>query len=192
VHPTASPCKRHRFPGEIISHAVWLSYRFLLSYRDVEELLAERGIAVTYETIRRWCHKFGQTFADGLRRRRARPGVKSHMDKVQLKINGRKCWLWRAVDQDGLVLDLLVQERRHQEAAECFLSRLVEGHGYQPRVALLSLCLPPLDGPGTPVYRGLPPTSRKRRSASMRIVSKSPLLTAKSKYCTPASTRPRT
>ncbi len=82
--------QRHRFPGEIISHAVWLYYRFLLSYRDVEELLAERGIAVSYETIRRWCQKFGPTFADRVRRRRPRPGDKWHRDEVQLKINGRR------------------------------------------------------------------------------------------------------
>ncbi len=88
--------KRHRFPGELISHAVWLYYRFLLSYRDVEELLAERGIAVSDETVRRWCRKFGQTLADGVRRRRSRPGEKWHVDEVQLKINGRKHWLWRA------------------------------------------------------------------------------------------------
>ena len=128
--------KRHRFPGEIISHAVWLYYRFLLSYRDVEELLAERGVQVSYETVRRWCRKFGQAFADGVRRRRARPGDKWHLDEVQLKINGRKHWLWRAVDQEGVVLDILVQERRHQEAAEAFLRRLVEGQGYRPRVVI--------------------------------------------------------
>ena len=128
--------KRHRFPGEIISHAAWLYYRFLLSYRDVEELLAERGIAVSYETGRRWCRKFGQPCADGVRRRRPRPGDKWHCDEVQLKINGRKHWLWRAVDQDGIVLDILVQERRNQEAAEAFLRCLVEGNGYEPRVVI--------------------------------------------------------
>ncbi len=128
--------KRHRFPGEVISHAVWLYYRFLLSYRDVEELLAERGIVVSYETIRRWCHKFGQTYADGLRRRRPRPGDKWHIDEVQLKINGRKHWLWRAVDQQGMVLDILVQQRLNPEAAVAFLRRLVEGHGYAPRVVI--------------------------------------------------------
>ena len=122
--------------GEIISHAVWLYYRFLLSYRDVEELLAERGIAVSYETVRRWCRKFGPAFADGVRRRRPRPGDKWHCDEVQLKISGRKHWLWRAVDQAGIVLDLLVQERRNQEAAEAFLRRLVEGQGYRPRVVI--------------------------------------------------------
>ena len=133
----ASPLyKRHRFPGEIISHAVWLYYRFLLSYRDVEELLAERGIVVTYETIRQWCRKFGPTFAGRLRRRRHRPGDKWHIDEMQLKINGRKHWLWRAVDQEGIVLDILVQPRRNQEAAEAFLRRVVEGQGYQPRVVI--------------------------------------------------------
>jgi putative transposase len=128
--------KRHRFPGELVSHAVWLSYRFLLSYRHVEELLAERGIAVSYETVRRWCRKFGQTFADGVRRRRPRPGDKWHLDEVQLKINGQKHWLWRAVDQQGVVLDILVQERRNQEAVEAFLRRVVDGCGYRPRVVV--------------------------------------------------------
>jgi putative transposase len=136
MHQPSALYKRHRFPGEIISHAVWLSYRFLLSYRDVEELLAERGIAVSYETIRRWCRKFGPTFADGLRRRRPRPGDKWHVDEVQVKINGRKHWLWRAVDQEGIVLDILVQPRRNQEAAAAFLRRVVEGNGYQPRVVI--------------------------------------------------------
>ena len=100
--------RRHRFPGEIISHAVWLYYRFLLSSRDVEELLAERGITVSYETVRQWCQKFGPTFANRLRRRRPRPGDKWHRDEMVLKINGQRHWLWRAVDQDGIVLDILV------------------------------------------------------------------------------------
>ena len=128
--------KRHRFPGEIICHAVWLYFRFLLSYRDVEELLAERGISVSYETVRRWCRKFGPAFADGLRRRRPRPGDKWHLDEVLLKINGRRHWLWRAVDQEGIVLDILVQPRRNQEAAEAFLRRLVARCGYAPRVVI--------------------------------------------------------
>ncbi len=136
MHQPSSLYKRYRFPGEIISHAVWLYYRFLLSYRDVEELLAERGIPVSYETIRRWCRKFGPAFAHGLRRRRPRPGDKQHLDEVQLKINGRKHWLWRAVDQEGVVLDILVQERRNQEAAEAFLRRLVDSTGYAPRVVV--------------------------------------------------------
>jgi putative transposase len=128
--------QRHRFPGELISHAVWLSFRFLSSYRDVEELLAERGIVVSNETIRRWCRKFGSTFADGVRRRRPRPGDTWHLDEVQLKSNRSKYWRWRAVDQEGIVLALLVQARRNQEAAETFLRRLVEGQGYQPRVVI--------------------------------------------------------
>ncbi len=81
--------RRHRFPGEIISHCVWLYYRFCLSYRDIEELMAQRGVRVSYETIRQWCLKFGQTIADELRRRRPRPGEKWHLDEVYLKINGR-------------------------------------------------------------------------------------------------------
>jgi putative transposase len=132
----SSVYKRHRFSGEIISHAVWLYYCFLLSYRDVEELLAERGIVITYETIRQWCRTFGQTFADGLRRRRPTPGDTWHVDEVQLKINGKKHWRWRAVDQDRVVLDILVQQRRNQEAAEVFLRRVVDGQGYQPRVVI--------------------------------------------------------
>jgi putative transposase len=108
---------------------VWRSFRFLGSYRDVEELLAARGIAVGDETIRRWCQKFGPPVADGRRRRRPRPGDTWQLDEVQLKINGRKHWRWRAVDQDGMVLDILVQERRNQEAAEVFLQRLIDGSG---------------------------------------------------------------
>ena len=150
--------RRHRFPGELISHAVWLYYRFLLSYRDVEELLAERGIAVSYETIRRWSRKFGQRFADGVRRRRPRPGDKWHVDELQLKINGRKHWLWRAVDQEGIVLDILVQSRRNQEAAEAFLRRVVDGCGYQPRVIITDklASYPPA------VRRVLPQTEHRR------------------------------
>jgi putative transposase len=103
--------KNHRFPGEIISHGVWLYYRFTLIYRDVQELLFERGIAVTYEAIRQWCRKFGQDYANQLRRRRPRPGDKWHLDEVFLTINGKRHYLWRAVDQDDNVLDILVQVR---------------------------------------------------------------------------------
>src|ERR1700686_2738249 len=93
--------KGFRFPPEIISHAVWLYYRFSLSLRDVEELLAERGVTVTYETIRAWCTKFGPNYAAGLRRRRAPPSNKWHLDEVQLKINGKRHWLWRGGGKDG-------------------------------------------------------------------------------------------
>ena len=97
-----------RFPQEIISHAVWLYFRFNLSLRDVEELLAARGVIVTYETVRQWCKKFGQQFASQVRRRRAHPGDKWHCDEGFLKINGKQQYLWRAVDQHGHVLDILV------------------------------------------------------------------------------------
>jgi DDE domain len=110
----------YRYPAEIISYAVWLYFRFSLSLRDVEELLAERGVTVTYETIRAWCAKFGPSYAAGLRRRRARTSDKWHLDEVQLKIKGKRHWLWRAVDKHGVVLDILVQQRRDQHAAETF------------------------------------------------------------------------
>ena len=104
--------KPHRFPGEIISHGVWLSYRFSLSYRDVQELLFERGITVSHEAVRQWCRKFGQDYANRLRRRRPQPGDKWHLDEVFLTMNGERHYLWRAVDQDDNVLDILVQRRR--------------------------------------------------------------------------------
>ena len=113
---------------------MWLYHRFSLSLRDVQELLAERGVAVTYETIHQWCRKFGPVYARGLRRRRPKPGDKWYVDEVLLKMNGRRAWLWRAVDQEGMVLDILVQERRNRKAAERFLRRLVDGCGLRPRV----------------------------------------------------------
>ncbi len=109
TNPTAPNYKGFRFPSEIISHAVWLYFRFSLSFRDVEELLAQRGIVVTYETVRQWCLKFGQSYANELRRRRPRCGDKWYMDEMVLTIRGKKHYLWRAVDQDGNVLDILVQ-----------------------------------------------------------------------------------
>jgi putative transposase len=128
--------KGFRFPSEIISHAVWLYFRFSLSYRDVEELLAQRGIIVTYETVRQWCLKFGQTYANELRCRRPRCGDKWHMDEVILTIRGQKHYLWRAVDQDGNVLDILVQSRRHKKAAKRFFRKLLKGLHYVPRVII--------------------------------------------------------
>src|ERR1700682_2848307 len=119
AEPTdASSYRGYRFPPEVIAHAVWLYFRFHLSFRDVQDLLAERGIIVSHEAIRQWCTKFGPTYAAGLRRRRARAGDKWHLDEVLLKINGKRHWLWRAVAQHGVVLDILVQERRDQAAAE--------------------------------------------------------------------------
>src|SRR6202011_5339298 len=113
---------------------VWLYFRFSLSFRDVEELLAQRGIVVTYETIRQWCLKFGQTYANELRRRRPRCGDTWHMDEVYLKINGKTHYLWRAVDQDGNVLDILVQSRRNKQAAKRFFRKLLKELQYVPRV----------------------------------------------------------
>ncbi len=134
--PPSLPYKGCRFPQEIIAHAVWLYFRFGLSYRDVEELLAERDIVVSYETIRKWSHKFGQTYANQLRRRRARLGDKWHMDEVFLKINGKTHYVWRAVDQDGNVLDILVQSRRNKAAAKKFFRKLLKGCTYVPRVLI--------------------------------------------------------
>ena len=132
--PPPDPHYRHRFPAEIISHAVWLYHVFSLSLRDVELLLAERGIVVSYETVRRWCKKFGQSFANRVRRRRPRPGDKWHMDEVFIRIRGVQHYLWRAVDQDGVALDILVQARRDANAAKRFFKRLLKGLQYVPRV----------------------------------------------------------
>src|SRR6202043_3612650 len=115
--------KGFRFPPEIISHAVWLYFRFSLSFRDVEELMAQRGIVVTYETVRQWCFKFGQTYANELRRRRPRCGDKWHLDEVYLKINGKTHYLWRPVDQDGNVLDMRVAEPTQQASGKTFFSQ---------------------------------------------------------------------
>src|SRR4051794_28086028 len=116
-----SPYAGHRFPPEVISHAVWLYFRFPLALRMVEELLAARGIAVSHETVRQWALKFGQGFANEIRRRLPRPGDKWHLDEVEIRIAGEKHWLWRAVDQDGTMLDVLVQSRRDKRAAERLL-----------------------------------------------------------------------
>ena len=128
--------KRHRFPPEIISQAVWLYFRFALSYRVVEELLAERGVFLTYETVRQWCRKFGQAYANELRRQHPRPGDKWHLNEVFASINGVTHYLWRAVDQDGNVLDTLVQARRDKRAAMKFLRKLLKGLRYVPRVLI--------------------------------------------------------
>jgi putative transposase len=131
-----TPYKHHRFPAEIISHGVWLYYRFCLSYRDVEELLFVRGVIVSYEAIRQWCRKFGQHYANQLRRRRPKPGDKWHLDEVFLTINGERHYLWRAVDQAGNVLDILVQSRRDKAAAKKFFRKLLKGLTDVPRVII--------------------------------------------------------
>jgi putative transposase len=127
---------RHRFPAEVISHVVWLYFRSPLSLRMVEEMLAARGILVSHETVRQWAMKFGQDFANQIRRRHPAPGDKWHLDEVVISISGKKHWLWRAVDQHGVVLDILVQSRRNAEAAERLLRKLLKRQGRSPRVMI--------------------------------------------------------
>src|ERR1700739_3395785 len=136
MKPQPDPHYRHRFPAEIISHAVWLHHVFSLSLRDVELLLAERGIVVSYETVRRWRKKWGASFAAPLRRRRPRPrlGDKWPMDEVFIRIQGVQHYLWRAVDQNGVVLDIHVQIRRNANAAKRFFRRLLKDLQYVSRV----------------------------------------------------------
>ncbi|MFC0411142.1 IS6 family transposase [Asaia lannensis] len=124
--------KRHRFPRGLIAHAVWLYFRFPLSFRLVEEMLLERGIVVSYETIRRWSLKFGTAYARSLRRKAARPDDIWHLDEVRIVIRGQPHWLWRAVDQDGYVLDEILQTRRNTKAARRLLTRLLKQQGVRP------------------------------------------------------------
>ena len=123
---------RHRFPPAIISHAVWLYYRFNLSFRDVEDLLAERGVNVTYETIRQWSMKFGSQYARRLKRRQGRVGDTWYLDEVFITINGERHYLWRAVDQDGDVIDILVQARRDGRAAKRFFRKILKSQRDKP------------------------------------------------------------
>src|SRR3990170_7561775 len=131
-----SPYAGYRFPAEVISHAVWLYFRFPLSLRMVEEMLAARGILVSHETVRQWAMKFGRTFAKQIRRRLPASGDKWHLDEVAISIAGRKHWLWRAVDQHGAVLDILVQSRRNAKAAKRLLRKLLKKQGIVPRVMI--------------------------------------------------------
>jgi putative transposase len=124
--------KGYRFPPEIISHAVWLYHRFTLSFRDVEDLLAERRIVVSYESIRYWCIKFGATYARSLRRKQGRLGDIWHVDEVFITIRGKRHYLWRAVDQDGDVIDILVTKRRDQQAAKRFFRKALKHQGQTP------------------------------------------------------------
>src|SRR3954466_819060 len=131
-----SPYAGYRFPAEITSHAVWLYFRFPLSLRMVDELLAARGIMVSHETVRQWALKFGQAFANQIRRRLPCAGDKWHLDEVVIKIAGVTHWLWRAVDQTGLVLDVLVQSRRDKCAATRLLRKLLKRQCRAPRVMI--------------------------------------------------------
>ena len=134
--PATSSYAGYRFPAEVISYAVWLYFRFPLSLRHVDELLAARGVVVSHETVRQWGLKFGQAFANRIRRRLPRAGDKWHLDEAAVKIAGRKHWLWRAVDQDGIVLDILVQSRRDKGAAKRLLRKLLKRRCRAPRVMI--------------------------------------------------------
>src|SRR6201988_2891239 len=125
--------RRHRFPAEIIQHAIWLYLRFTLSYRDVEELLAERGLDISYETVRRWVLKFGPAIARRLRQRRPRPSDRWHLDEMVVRIAGKRTYLRRAVDHEGEVLDMLVQRRRDGRAALRLMRKLLKKQGLAPK-----------------------------------------------------------
>jgi transposase-like protein len=125
--------KRHRFPPDVIRHAVWLYYRFTMSLRDVEDLLAERGVEVSYETVRCWANKFGPAVAANIRRARGRADCVWHLDEMVVRIGGKRMWMWRAVDKEGEVLDVLVQKRRNKAAALKLLRKLLKNQGYVPK-----------------------------------------------------------
>jgi putative transposase len=124
----------YRFPPDLIHRAIWMYLRFTLSYRDVEDLLAERGIEVSYETVRRWVHTFGPAIARRLRARRPKPHSRWHLDEMFVRIGGRQMYLWRAVDAEGEVLDVLVQAKRDKAAALKLMRKLLRKQGYAPRV----------------------------------------------------------
>jgi putative transposase len=125
--------KRYRFPPDIIQYAVWLYYRFNISHRDIEDLLAQRGIEVSHELVRLWCNKFGPTYARRLRRAHRGYGDTFFLDEVFVKIQGKQQYLWRAVDQDGEVVDVFLQTRRDGKAAKRFFKRLIKRHQDEPR-----------------------------------------------------------
>ena len=124
--------KRHRFPTEVISHAVWLYARFTLSFRDVEDLLAERGLDISYETARRWFLKFGRPIARNLRSKRPTPSDYWHLDEMVVVIRKKQYWLWRAVDNEGEVLDFLMQPKRNARAALKLMRKLLKKQGWAP------------------------------------------------------------
>ena len=157
--------KRHRFPPDVIRHAVWLYFRFTLSFRDVEELLAQRGIEVSYETIRCWTLQFGRLFAQNLRRSRPKPTGRWHLDEMVVKIGGQRMYLWRAVDDEGEVLDVLVQKRRNKVAALKLLRKLLKRQGIHPEAVIT-------DGLGS--YRAAAKSlglSDRHRSSGMREIT---------------------
>ena len=125
--------RNHRFPIEIVARAVWLYFRFNVSLREVEEMMLERGVTVSYETIRRWCRKHGADHARRLHRKASSPNDVWYLDEVVVRINGKRCWLWRAVDQDGYILDEIIQTRRNTKAAKRLLVRLLKKQGMTPK-----------------------------------------------------------
>jgi putative transposase len=134
LHNRTSLYHRHRFPAEIIAEAVWLYFRYPLSFRMVEDMLSYRGIIVTHKTVREWAEKFGRAYANQIRRRTPRLSDKWQLDEALITIKGQRHYLWRAVDQDGFVLDILVQKRRDTKAAKRFIRKLLSGQGVAPRV----------------------------------------------------------
>src|SRR3954454_21681081 len=130
----------YRFPRDVIQRAVWMYLRFTLSFRDVEELLAERGITVTYETVRRWVLAFGPAIARRLRARRPRPHARWHLDEVFVRIGGKQIYLWRAVDAEGEVLDVLVQPKRDRRAAQKLMRKLLTKQGMAPEAWVTDKC----------------------------------------------------
>ena len=129
--------RRHRFPAPIIQHAIWLYLRFTLSYRDVEELLAKRGLDVSYETVRRWVLKFGPVVARRLLEQRPRPSDRWHLDEMAVRIAGKRMYLWRAVDHEGEILDMLVQRRRDKRAALRLMRKLLRKQGFAPKLLVI-------------------------------------------------------
>ena len=130
MEPISYRC--HRFSPQIIQHAVWLYCRFTLSFRDVEDLLAERGLDISYETVRRWVLKFGHSYGRRLKRFRSRPDDRWHLDEMFVTIRGRRMYLWRAVDAEGEVLDFLIQSRRNKAAASKLMRKLLKSQGFAP------------------------------------------------------------
>jgi transposase-like protein len=196
--------RRHRFPPVIIQHAVWLYLRFTLSYRDVEELLAERGLDISYETVRWWVLKFGPVIARRLRRCRPRPSNRWHFDEMVVRIAGARMYLWRAVDHEGEVLDMLVQRRRDSRAALRLMRKLLKKQGFVPKLLVtdklrsyaaafrrLGLTCPHEQG----CERTIEPKTRTRRcDGESAKCSDSSRLAPPSDFsaCTPPSTTPST
>jgi putative transposase len=158
--------RRHRFPPPIIQHAIWLYLRFTLSYRDVEELLAERGLDISYEMVRRWVLKFGPLVARRLRERRPRPSCWWHLDEMVVRIAGKRMYLWRAVDHEGEILDILVQRRRDKRAALRLLRKLLKKQGFAPTLVVTDKLRS--YGSGSIRIRCRPAPSRRRIAAPFR------------------------